>query len=131
MNAPYQLARSTRLKTFDPSNVISFALFLVLPAILPFIRRAGPPILVATGLFAAIMLWRQARLGRVLRSQLHQPAALLIFAFLAWATISLAWSPWPSRGLTAILTSLVLVASMVMIAAFPLARNAPRFLALG
>ena len=131
MNAPYQLARPTQLKTFDPSNVISFALFLVLPAILPFIRRAGPPILVATGLFAAIMLWRQARLGRLLRSQLHQPAMLFFLAFLAWATISLAWSPWPSRGFTSILTSLVLVASIVMIAAFPLARNAPRFLALG
>ena len=131
MNAPYQLARPTRLKTFDPSNVISFALFLMLPAILPFIRRAGPPILVATGLFAAIMLWRQARLGRVLRSQLQQPATMFFIAFLAWATISLAWSPWPTRGVTTILTSLLLVASMVMIAAFPLARNAPRFLALG
>jgi hypothetical protein len=83
MNAPYQQARSTRLKTFDPPNVISVSLFLVLPAILPFIRRAGPPILVATGLFAAIMLWRQARLGRVLRSQLHRPTTLSFFAFLA------------------------------------------------
>ena len=119
------------MKKLDPSNVIAFALFLVLPAILPIVRRAGPPAIVATGLFAAIILWREGRLGNFIKSHLRNPATLLFVAFLAWAMISLGWSTAPSRGGVYIATSVALVASFLMILAFPLSKSAPVFLMVG
>lgn len=115
----------------NPSHVISFVLFLVLPAILPIIRRAGPPTLVAIGLFAAIMLWREGRLGQSFKSHLRKPATILFATFMAWAIISLGWSTDPSRGGVYIATALILVASFLMISEFPLAKSAPVFLVAG
>ncbi len=126
-----QPVKEGRVKNLDPSDVIAFALFLIFPAILPFVRKAGPPILIATGLFAAVILWRDARLGKALKSHLSNSAILLFAAFLAWATISLAWSPWPSRGVHSIVNVVLLFASILMISEFPLSKNAPRLLAIG
>ena len=128
---PIPIVAGLWLKKINPSQVISFVLFLVLPAILPFIRRAGPPTLVATGLFAAFVLWRQDRLGTALKAHLRNPVTLLFLAFMAWATISLAWSTVPYRGFVNIATSFILVAAFLMILEFPLAQAAPAFLMAG
>ena len=119
------------MRQLDPSDVIAFALFLVLPAILPFVRRAAPPILVVTGVFAAFVLWRQARLGKFCRAHLYNPATLLFVAFIAWAAISLAWSAMPSRGGVFIAAATILVASILTISEFPLSKRAPTFLLAG
>ena len=131
MNFAIQRIEAGLLRKFDPSDVISFALFLLLPALLPFVRRAGPPILVVTGLFAAVILWREVRLGKVLKSHLRNPATLLFMAFMAWAAISLGWSTAPARGGAFVATGVLLVASILIIAEFPLSKSAPRYLMIG
>lgn len=131
MTRDIQPTEDVRAKWLDASTVIAFALFLILPAVLPIIRRAGPPILVATGLFAAIILWREAKLGKVCRAHLRHPGTLLFLIFMAWAAISLGWSTLPSRGAGLIASSFVLVASIVMISQFPLSKRAPGFLVVG
>ena len=131
MTTNIQPIEDVRVKWLDPSTVIAFTLFLFLPAILPIVRRAGPPVLIATGLFAAIILWREGRLGKVCRAHLRNPATMLFIAFMAWATVSLGWSTLPSRGAGLIAGCLMLVASIVMISQFPLSKSAPGFLVFG
>lgn len=109
----------------------TITLFLVLPAVLPLFRRAAPVFLITVGAIAAFILWRDLRLGFVLKSRLRKPAALLFFAFMAWAAISLAWSTVPARGFTNIVTVLALVVSFSLISEFPVSKNAPHCLAIG
>ena len=119
------------VECINPSDLISFNLFLLLPVILPFVRRAGPPILVATGLFAAFWLWREGKLKGVLNSHLRNPVTLLFLAFMCWATITLAWSPWPQRGLASIAICSSLVISFLMVSEFSLSGQFRKFLGIG
>ena len=61
------------LRRIEPSEVISYSLFLILPIMLPFVRRAATPMLVIVGLYAGLILWRKARLGAAIKARLGQP----------------------------------------------------------
>ena len=120
-----------REESLNPSHVIAFALFLIFPAIAPFVKRAGTPILVAAGLYGSYILWRGEKLGKVLKSQCRKSSSLLFAAFMTWALISLAWTPSLFRGLHSLLVALLLVFSIMIVSAFPLSKYVSRFLALG
>lgn len=87
--------------------------------------------LVAVGLYAGFMLWREAKLGKVICKRLSQPTILLFLALMCLATVSLCWTPTPSRGLQAIATTFLLVICALFIFEFPISKNAPRLLGLG
>ena len=94
-------------------------------------RRAAPPILVIVGLYAAYMLWREARLGNMVQRRLRQPTVWLFLAFMSWAALSLFWTPVPMRGLQSLSSALLLVVCALFIFEFPISKNAPRHLAIG
>lgn len=71
----------------------------ILPALLPFVRRSGPPLLIFLALLVII-----ARLLRGASWRVYfvrppaAPAVQACVAFLLWGGITLAWSPMPERG---------------------------------
>lgn len=94
-------------------------------------RRAAPPILVIVGLYAAYILWREARLGNMVQRRLRQPTVWLFLAFMSWAALSLFWTPVPMRALQSLSSALLLVACALFIFEFPVSKKAPRHLAIG
>lgn len=71
----------------------------ILPALLPFVRRSGPPLLVSLALLVIITHVIRGTSWRIYSDKLlAAPAVQLCVAFLFWGCISLAWSPLPERG---------------------------------
>jgi hypothetical protein len=71
----------------------------ILPALLPFVRRSGPPLLISLALLVIIAHVLRGASWRVYFVRLPAaPAVQACVAFLLWGGISLAWSPLPERG---------------------------------
>ena len=71
----------------------------ILPALLPFVRRSGPPLLVSLALLVIITHVLRGASWRIYSDRLlAAPAVQLFVPFLFWGCISLAWSPLPERG---------------------------------
>ena len=71
----------------------------ILPALLPFVRRSGPPLLVLLALLVIITHVLRGASWRIYSDRLlAAPVVQLFVPFLFWGCISLAWSPLPERG---------------------------------
>jgi hypothetical protein len=92
------------------SHKMAWGLLLALPAILPFIRRAGPVVLVLAACLTLVPILMRGELGSLLRRMLT-PTTMLIAAFLGWAFVTLLWTPVPARGLHSVASATLMVLS--------------------
>jgi O-antigen ligase len=101
------------------SHKIAWGLLLALPAILPFIRRAGPVVLVLAACLTLVPILMRGELGSLLRRTLT-PTTMLVAAFLAWAFVTLLWTPVPTRGFHAVVSAgLMVLCGLVLIYGLP------------
>ncbi len=92
------------------SHKIAWALLIALPVILPFIRRAGPVVLVLAACLTLVPIIMRGELRDLLR-RMWTPTTMLIAAFLAWACVTLLWTPVPARGFHAVASATLMVLS--------------------
>ncbi len=111
-----------RAETFDRLGAIVIA---ALPACMAVANRSSP---VVVGLAGLLLLVGSAAAGRPLRARLVAPLAtpvgIAALAFLAWCSLSLAWSPLPGLSLRTLSEFLPALAG-----AYLVARLAPPHLA--
>ncbi len=92
------------------SHKIAWALLLALPVILPFIRRAGPVVLVLAACLTLAPIIMRGEF-RDLMWRMLTPITMLIAAFLGWACVTLLWTPVPARGFHAVASATLMVLS--------------------
>lgn len=92
------------------SHKIVWALLLALPVVLPFIRRAGPVVLVLAACLTLAPIIIRGELRDLLR-RMWTPTTMLIAVFLAWACVTLLWTPVPARGFHAVASATLMVLS--------------------
>ena len=113
-------------------HVMTGLLFVVLPALLPVVRRAGPPLLVATALLGMVSLAFSPVGRETLKTSVRSVPVLIGTAFLACATTTLVWTPWFARGAAAVASGWLIFGSFVVLASHPAfgrAGSAARWLA--
>ncbi len=89
--------------------IISFGLLLLLPLILPLVRRAAPVALALAGVCSVLALIATKRLNERFRSLSSKISFQSFSFFILWCLISAFWSTWPFRGIA----QLFLCAAMV------------------
>lgn len=92
------------------SHKAAWALLLALPVILPFIRRAGPVVLVMAACLTLVPIILRGQLRDLMR-RMVTPTTMLIAAFLGWAFITLLWTPVPARGFHSVASATLMVVS--------------------
>lgn len=92
------------------SHKIAWALLLALPVVLPFIRRAGPVVLVLAACLTLVPIILRGQLRELVR-RMWTPTTMLIAAFLGWAFVTLLWTPVPARGFHAVASATLMVLS--------------------
>ena len=94
-------------------------LFGVLPVLLPFVRRASPPLLVAAALLSTLGLLADPEARKGFRTSLRPVPVAIGVAFLGWATLTLFWTPWLSRGAAAVASGWLVFGALVVLACAP------------
>jgi O-antigen ligase len=100
-------------------QIMSGLLFVVLPALLPVVRRAGPPLLVVVALLGLVNLASRPVARKALIADLCSVPVLTGAAFLACATTTLIWTPWLARGAAAVASGWLIFGSFVALASHP------------
>ncbi|MDB5642995.1 MAG: hypothetical protein JWN07_2312 [Hyphomicrobiales bacterium] len=119
------LARIVRVAA--QANFEFWLLFAVLPVSLPFVRRAGPPLLVLAALVAVVRLMSDESGRKAVRTRLRDERVLVGVLFLGWATATLLWSPWPSRGAAAVASGWLMFGAFLALVCDPALRRRPHF----
>ena len=101
-----------------PTSILFF-LAVILPVLLPFVRRATPVVLGIATLLAVIYLFQQAGRRKKLY-QLARPATFLGLAFLIWAGVTCFWAPVPSRSWQAVFSGAFVFACANILRVVPL-----------
>lgn len=104
------LARYLRDKCIDWPTISQLHVIslLALPALLPFVRRSGPPLLI---LLAFSVIIARVRTKAAWSGASFSPTVLAFCALFVWGTISLSWSPLPHRGSLQLLAAAAVFAS--------------------
>ena len=100
-------------------QVMTGLLFILLPALLPFVRRAGPPLLVVAALLGLVSLVSSPAGRKALKAGVLSVPVLTGAVFLACATATLVWTPWLARGGAAVASGWLIFGAFVALASHP------------
>jgi len=104
------------------SQPILFMLGAFLPAILPFVRRAAPVILVLAAVFVIVHIFRN-KLWREALGNIPLRPLVLGICFLTWASITCFWAPVFVRSWQSVASGWLIFVSSICLILWPLKRD--------